>query len=78
MLLSVLDNLDLNKVHKKKIDLSHGILVIDNKSMPCSSNKNSYVGESTRNEINHAKTNGKTIKYVSIDGMEILNNKEVF
>lgn len=46
----------LDAVHLKKIDNSDGIFVI---------NVDGYIGESTRNEINHAESTGKFVKYLS-------------
>jgi len=45
----------LEELHKRKIDLSNGIFVI---------NKNGYIGESTRKEILYAKKTGKSIGYL--------------
>lgn len=45
----------LDDIHKRKIDLADEIFVI---------NKNGYVGESTRNEIEHAKKTGKKVVYM--------------
>lgn len=45
-----------DEVHKKKIDNSDGIFVID---------VDGYIGESTRSEISHAEATGKFIKYLS-------------
>lgn len=44
----------LDRVHLAKIDASHAIVVI---------NPGGYIGESTRNEINHAQRAGKTVFY---------------
>lgn len=41
--------------HKKKIDLADAIFVV---------NKNGYIGESVRVEIEHAKASGKEILYL--------------
>lgn len=46
----------LDKLHKKKIDLSDEIFVID---------VNGYIGSSTRNEIEYAKLKNKKINYLS-------------
>ncbi|EDZ49447.1 hypothetical protein [Bacillus cereus] len=46
----------LDKLHKKKIDLSDEIFVID---------VNGYIGSSTRNEIEYAKRKNKKINYLS-------------
>lgn len=46
----------LDFVHKRKIDNSDGILVI---------NVNGYIGESTKSEIEHAKKTGKYVEYLS-------------
>lgn len=45
----------LSELHKRKIDLSDEIFVI---------NKNGYIGESTRAEILYAKKVGKNIDYL--------------
>lgn len=44
----------LDKIHKKKIDLSSAIMVI---------NKDGYIGESTRKEIEYAKDTNKEVYY---------------
>ena len=46
----------LDEVHKRKIDNSDGIFVID---------VDDYIGESTRSEITYAERTGKFIKYLS-------------
>ena len=45
----------VDEVHKRKIDLSDEIFVL---------NIGGYIGESTRNEINYAGKQGKLIKYL--------------
>ena len=45
----------LDDIHKRKIDLSDSIYVI---------NKNGYIGESTKSEIEYAKMTGKNIYYM--------------
>ena len=45
----------LDDMHKRKIDLADEIFVI---------NKNGYIGESTRNEIEYAKKTGKKVVYM--------------
>lgn len=45
----------LGKIHKAKIDLSDAIFVV---------NVDGYIGESTRGEIEYAKTKGKEIMYL--------------
>lgn len=45
----------LDTTHRKKIDLSDGIYVI---------NVDGYIGESTSNEIEYAKERGKEISYL--------------
>jgi hypothetical protein len=53
--------LALDALHKRKIDLSDEILVI---------NVNGYIGESTRSEIEHAKKTGIPVRYLEqIDGV---------
>ena len=45
----------LDDMHKRKIDMSEEIFII---------NKNGYIGSSTKSEIEYAKNKGKTIKYL--------------
>lgn len=45
----------LDDIHKRKIDMSDGIFVI---------NVGGYIGESTRSEIEYAKAHGKSIRYL--------------
>ena len=45
----------LDDMHKRKIDMSDEIFVI---------NVNGYIGESTKSEIEYAKATGKKIKYL--------------
>lgn len=45
----------LDDMHKRKIDMADAIYVI---------NKNGYIGESTRSEIEYAEAIGKTIIYM--------------
>lgn len=45
----------LDELHKRKIDLSDEILVL---------NVGGYIGESTRSEINYAEAHGKPVKYL--------------
>lgn len=52
----------LDDMHKQKIDMSDEIFVI---------NVNGYIGESTKNEIEYAKKNGKKINYLE----DIFNKK---
>lgn len=44
----------LDELHKRKIDLSDEILVV---------NVNGYIGDSTRREIVYAEVNGKRVRY---------------
>ena len=46
----------LDEVHKRKIDNSEGIFVLD---------VDGYIGESTRSEIEYAERTGKFVKYLS-------------
>jgi len=46
----------LDWLHKRKIDISDEILVLD---------VNGYIGESTKGEIDHAKSCNKRIRYLS-------------
>jgi hypothetical protein len=45
----------LDELHKRKIDISHEILVL---------NVGRYIGESTRSEIDYAHLKGKSIRYL--------------
>jgi len=47
--------IDLDKLHKAKIDLADMVYII---------NKDGYIGESTRSEIEYAKSKGKWIEYM--------------
>lgn len=49
----------LDELHLRKIDLADEVFVI---------NKDGYIGESTRREIEYAKAQGKPVRY-----MEIIN-----
>ena len=45
----------LDDMHKRKIDMADGIYVI---------NKDGYIGESTRSEIEYAQAHGKPVRYL--------------
>ena len=45
----------LDDMHKRKIDMADGIFVI---------NRNGYIGNSTRSEIEYAIAHGKSIEYL--------------
>jgi len=45
----------LDDMHKRKIDMADGIYVI---------NVGGYIGQSTRSEIDYARSQGKTIEYL--------------
>lgn len=45
----------MDELHLRKIDISDEIFVF---------NKDGYIGESTRNEINYAESLGKPVKYL--------------
>ena len=45
----------LDDIHKRKIDMADEIFVI---------NVGGYIGDSTRNEIEYAKSHGKPVKYL--------------
>lgn len=45
----------LDELHKRKIDLADTVMIL---------NVNGYIGESTRSEIEYARTRGKTIQYL--------------
>ncbi len=47
----------LNELHLRKIDLSNEVLVV---------NKNGYIGEDTKREIEYAKFTGKPIRYLEV------------
>ena len=47
----------LDDMHKRKIDMADGIYVI---------NVGGYIGQSTRSEIEYAKSQGKTIDYLEV------------
>ena len=47
---------NLDKLHKKKIDMSDEIFVI---------NVDNYIGESTKSEIEYAKMHNKVVKYLN-------------
>ena len=48
----------LDDMHKRKIDMADEIFVI---------NVDGYIGESTRNEIEYAKKNGRKVSYLESD-----------
>jgi DNA-binding transcriptional regulator/RsmH inhibitor MraZ len=54
----------LDQLHKKKIDLSDEIFVID---------VNNYIGSSTKNEINYAIANKKKVNFYSDTNNPYLN-----
>ena len=56
MLLTNEQKIELDKIHKKKIDLADIVYII---------NKNGYIGNSTKNEIEYAFNNGKRIVFYS-------------
>ena len=45
----------LDDMHKRKIDMADGIYVI---------NVGGYIGQSTQNEIEYARSQGKTVEYL--------------
>lgn len=51
----------LDAVHKRKIEESDAILVL---------NVDGYIGESTRNEIEHARSTGKDVIYLEPGGAD--------
>lgn len=53
--ISTSQKINLDRLHKEKIDLSDAILVI---------NQNAYIGESTSSEIKYAKSQNKEIYYL--------------
>ena len=56
----------LDKIHRKKIEISDAIYVV---------NVNGYIGNSTRNEIEYAKSLGREI--LSLEPLDLGNNEEV-
>lgn len=56
IILSEEDKESLDEIHKRKIDLSDEIFVI---------NTNNYIGNSTRSEIEYATKTGKKVLYAS-------------
>ena len=58
----------LDDMHKRKIDMADEIFVI---------NVGGYVGESTRSEIEYAKKNGRTVRYLeSSNRISTLNTND--
>ena len=51
----------LDDMHKRKIDMADEIFVID---------VGGYIGESTRSEIEYARTNGKPVRYLEMTAEE--------
>ena len=45
----------LDNLHREKIEMSDAIFVV---------NVDGYIGESTSDEIEYAKSNGKTVRYL--------------
>ena len=54
IVITAAQKLALDELHKRKIDLSDEILVI---------NVGGYIGESTRSEIEYAMAHGKAVRY---------------
>ena len=57
----------LDELHLRKIDLADGIFVI---------NVNGYIGESTRNEINYAISQGKPVNYLEHNDIQLKNRED--
>ena len=53
--ISAIQKLDLDELHKRKIDLCDEVLVL---------NVGGYIGDSTRSEIVYAKQIGRPVKYL--------------
>lgn len=51
----------LDALHLKKIELADEVLIL---------NVGGYIGESTRNEIEHAKKHGKVIRYLEAESID--------
>jgi hypothetical protein len=52
------DKLRLDRLHLRKIDLSDEVFILD---------VGGYIGESTRNEIAYADSQGKPVRYLSME-----------
>ena len=52
----------LDELHLRQIDLSNSVYIID---------VGNYIGESTKREIEYAKSQGKNIRYYSKEGVQI-------
>jgi len=52
----------VNEVHMRKIDISDEVVIL---------NVGGYIGESTRNELNYAKSTGKKVRYVEPDNQAL-------
>lgn len=49
------DKVRLDELHLHKIDLSHEVLIL---------NVDGYIGESTQNELNYARSKGKAVRFL--------------
>ena len=68
-----------DKMHFKKIELADEIIVVDcAETYPNDAYPKGYIGESTRNEIEHANKMGKPVLFVSqsIDIKDYLNSRK--
>ena len=54
------ENIALDELHKRKIDLADYIYVVD---------VDGYIGKSTRSEIDYAEDHGKDVVYLSDEGV---------
>jgi cell division protein FtsB len=52
------DKQRLDELHKRKIDLADEVLIL---------NVGGYIGESTKSELEYARANGKTIRFLEPD-----------
>ena len=57
----------LDDIHKRKIDMSDEIFVI---------NVNNYIGESTRSEIEYAMAHGKKVRYLEDPWKDVFDEPE--
>lgn len=49
------DKLRLDELHLRKIDIAHEVLIL---------NVDGYIGESTQNELEYAKKQGKVVRFL--------------
>lgn len=59
--------IDLDALHKRKIELADEILVL---------NVNDYIGESTRGEVEHARRLNKRVRWLTLPSQHALAGEE--